>query len=472
MKNNESQTDKILLNESITKLLVKYSVPAIIGMLVSALYNVVDRMFIGNIPEVGAIAITGIGVTMPFVTILLAFGMLLGVGAAANISIKLGQGKRDDAEKIVGNLLLLSAPVGGIITVVGLIFSQEILTAFGASSESLVYAEKYMNIILAGSIFNIAGFALGNTLRSDGSPKISAAIMVFSCLLNIILDPIFIFKFNMGIEGAAYATILSQILTFILTVGYYLSRYSNLKLKKENFFWNMEISKIILIIGLPPFVMQLVNSLIQIINNNILKAYGGDFAIGAMATVNGIGMLCLMPIFGIAQGSQPIIGYNYGAKNYDRVKETIYKSGIFAFLLLVIPYFIVQFFSDSVIKTFNSDPAIVNIAVRGLKIYTLCYPTIAIGMVGSQFFQAIAKAKIALFLSLSRQALILIPVTLILTPIIKLDGVWVAQPVSDFLSAILASYFVIKEFRKFDVLQKEEDIEEEIIENLVEERCI
>ncbi|MGL4567034.1 MAG: MATE family efflux transporter, partial [Fusobacteriaceae bacterium] len=271
---------------------------------------------------------------------------------------------------------------------------------------------------------------------------------------------------------AAYATILSQILTFILTVGYYLSRYSNLKLKKENFFWNMEISKIILIIGLPPFVMQLVNSLIQIINNNILKAYGGDFAIGAMATVNGIGMLCLMPIFGIAQGSQPIIGYNYGAKNYDRVKETIYKSGIFAFLLLVIPYFIVQFFSDSVIKTFNSDPAIVNIAVRGLKIYTLCYPTIAIGMVGSQFFQAIAKAKIALFLSLSRQALILIPVTLILTPIIKLDGVWVAQPVSDFLSAILASYFVIKEFRKFDVLQKEEDIEEEIIENLVEERCI
>ncbi|MGL4944665.1 MAG: MATE family efflux transporter, partial [Fusobacteriaceae bacterium] len=212
MKNNESQTDKILLNESITKLLVKYSVPAIIGMLVSALYNVVDRMFIGNIPEVGAIAITGIGVTMPFVTILLAFGMLLGVGAAANISIKLGQGKRDDAEKIVGNLLLLSALVGGIITVVGLIFSQEILTAFGASSESLVYAEKYMNIILAGSIFNIAGFALGNTLRSDGSPKISAAIMVFSCLLNIILDPIFIFKFNMGIEGAAYATILSQIL--------------------------------------------------------------------------------------------------------------------------------------------------------------------------------------------------------------------------------------------------------------------
>ncbi|MGL4567882.1 MAG: MATE family efflux transporter, partial [Fusobacteriaceae bacterium] len=203
MKNNESQTDKILLNESITKLLVKYSVPAIIGMLVSALYNVVDRMFIGNIPEVGAIAITGIGVTMPFVTILLAFGMLLGVGAAANISIKLGQGKRDDAEKIVGNLLLLSALVGGIITVVGLIFSQEILTAFGASSESLVYAEKYMNIILAGSIFNIAGFALGNTLRSDGSPKISAAIMVFSCLLNIILDPIFIFKFNMGIEGAA-----------------------------------------------------------------------------------------------------------------------------------------------------------------------------------------------------------------------------------------------------------------------------
>ncbi|MGL4568465.1 MAG: MATE family efflux transporter [Fusobacteriaceae bacterium] len=472
MKNNELKTDRTLLDEPIIKLLVKYSVPAIIGMLVSALYNVVDRMFIGNIPEVGAIAITGIGVTMPFVTILLAFGMLLGVGAAANISIKLGQGKKYEAEKIIGNLLLLSAVIGGIIAVVGLIFSQEILLAFGASSESLSYAKKYMDIILAGSIFNIAGFALGNTLRSDGSPKISAAIMVVSCMLNIILDPIFIFKLNMGIEGAAYATILSQILTFVLTIGYYLSRYSNLKLKKENFFWNTEISKIILIIGLPPFVMQLVNSLIQIINNNILKAYGGDFAIGAMATVNGIGMLCLMPIFGIAQGSQPIIGYNYGAKNYLRVKETVYKSGIFAFLLLVIPYFIVQFFPDSVIKTFNSDPAIVRIAVRGLKIYTLCFPVIAIGMVGSQFFQAIAKPKTALFLSLARQALILIPVTFVLTPMIKLDGVWVAQPVSDFLSALLAAYFVIKEFKKFDTVQKDEETEDKISENLVEERCI
>ncbi|MGL5125447.1 MAG: MATE family efflux transporter [Fusobacteriaceae bacterium] len=463
-KNNEIREESYLLNDSIIKLLVKYSIPAIIGMLVSALYSVVDRMYIGNIPEVGAIAITGIGVTMPFVTILLAFGMLIGVGSAANISIKLGQKKKNDAEKIIASTVIVSGVVGVIITVVGLIFCEEILRAFGASNASIIYAKKYMDIILWGAAFNIAGYALGNTIRTDGSPKISAFIMIVSCALNIVLDPIFIFTMNMGIEGAAYATVLSQVLTFCLAIFYYKSKKSNLKLKKENLVWDFNIAKIIVIIGLPPFVMQLVNCIIQILNNNILKTYGGDYAIGAMATVNGISMLCLMPLFGIAQGSQPIIGYNYGAKKYERVKETLYKSSIFGVLLIIIPYLILQFFPDYVVRLFNSDPYIVNIAVRGLRIYTRCMPAIAIGMIGSQLFQALAKPKIALFLSLARQALILIPVTLILVKFVKLDGVWIAQPVSDFISAVVTSYFVFREFKKFNKLQENEEIVSESVE--------
>ena len=463
-KNNEIKEESSLLNESIMKLLFKYSIPAIIGMLVSALYSVVDRMYIGNIPEVGAIAITGIGVTMPFVTILIAFGMLIGVGAAANISIKLGQGKKNEAEKIIASTLVVSGIVGSVITVIGLVFCEEILRAFGASNASLVYAKKYMDIILWGAALNIGGYALGNTIRTDGSPKISALIMVVSCALNIILDPIFIFTMNMGIEGAAYATVLSQILTFCLTVLYYRSKKSNLKLKKENLVWDFNIAKIIVIIGLPPFVMQLVNCVIQILNNNILKTYGGDYAIGAMATVNGISMLCLMPMFGISQGSQPIIGYNYGAKKYERVKQTLYKPGLFALLLIIIPYLILQFFPDYVVKAFNSDPTIVNVAVRGLRIYTRCMPAIAIGMTGTQLFQAIAKPKIALLLSLSRQALILIPVTLILVKFIKLDGVWIAQPVSDFLSAAITTYFVFREFKKFNSLEESDEIPTESVE--------
>lgn len=445
------KNSKLLLNEPIMKLLVKYSVPAIIGMLVSALYNVVDRMFIGNIPAVGAIAITGIGVTLPFVTILIAFSMLLGVGAAANISIKLGQGERESAEKIIGNTLTLSFIVGGIITILGLVFCDNILIAFGASSESLFYAKKYMWIILMGTIFNIAGYALNSTIRTDGSPKISALIMVFSCMLNIILDPLFIFTFNMGIEGAAYATILSQTLTFVLTIIYYKSKKSTMKLKKEFLKLDMNISKLIFAIGVSPFIMQLITSLIQIINNNILKSYGGDYAIGAMATVNGIAMLCLMPIFGIAQGSQPIIGYNFGAKRYDRVKETVYKSTVFATVLLTLAYLFVQFFPEFIIKTFNSDPNIVSISVRGLKIYSKCMPLIAAGMIGSQFFQAIGKAKVSLLLSLMRQAILLIPITFILIRFIGLDGVWMAQPISDFFTVLVTSYFVIKELRTFDI---------------------
>lgn len=450
MKNNT-----FFLEEPITKLLFKFSIPAIIGMMVSALYSVVDRIFIGNIPHVGAAAIAGIGVTLPFTTIIMAFTMLLGIGSAANISIKLGQGKKESAEKIIGNTLTLSFILSIILTILGIIFCDDILLAFGASNESLLYAKKYMIIILWGTIFNLTGAAINNTLRTDGSPRLSASIMIASCFLNIILDPLFIFVFKMGIEGAAYATVFSQVLTFILSVGYYISKFSNMKLKKKYLSLEYDICKLITLIGISPFVMQLINSLIQIINNNLLSHFGGDYAIGAMAAINGISMLCLMPIYGITQGAQPIIGFNYGAQRFDRVKETVFKSGTLAIVMLTLAYIIVQLFPYYIIKAFSDNENILKVGVRGLRIYTFFFPCIAVGMIGSQFFQAIGRAKISLLLGLMRQAIILIPVTFMLIPFVKIDGVWAAQSISDFITSIVVVFAVKREFKKFPLIEGE-----------------
>lgn len=443
------QLEELLEKESIMKLLIKYSIPSIIGMLVSALYNVVDRIFIGNIKDIGAIAITGIGVTLPFTTILIAFNMLLGVGATANISIKLGKGERKSAELIIGNSLSLSILLGAILTLVGFIFCDEILMIFGASLESLVYAREYMRIILLGNIFNIAGHVLNSTIRTDGSPKAAAIIMILSCLLNFILDPLFIFKFNMGISGAAYATVLSQILTLFLSLKYYLSHHSSLKIKKENLKINLKIIKVIMSIGFSPFIMQIATCIIQVVNNNVLKNYGGDYAIGAMATINGIFLLCLMPVFGITQGAQPIIGYNYGAKNYKRVKETHDKSRNAGVVLLALAFIVIQIFPEWIIRTFTTDPLIGDIAISGLRIYTLFMPMIAVGMIGCQFFQAIGKAKVALFLSLLRQVVLLLPILFVFSKFFGVKGVWLAQCISDLFAASIIGYFAKKQFEKF-----------------------
>lgn len=435
--------------ESVGKLLIKYSIPAIIGMVVNALYNVVDRMFIGNIPNVGPMAITGLGVTMPIVTILLAFGMLIGVGASANISIKLGQGNRDEAERIIGNTLILGLIIGIIITIIGIVFGNELLVLFGASESSLPFAKAYINIILLGSIFNIIAFALSSSIRADGNPKKSAIIMVVGCIINVVLDAIFIFVFGWGIQGAAIATITSQAVTSIWVVVYYTKGDSNLKLKKVNMKLDKRIVKMIFAIGLAPFAMQISASLVQVIANNTLKVYGGDLAIGAMATISAIAMMCLMPIFGINQGAQPIIGYNYGAKKYDRVKKSYLISTIAAIVLLVIGFLIVQIFPQTIIGFFNKDEELMNIAIIGVKIYLSMLPIAAISITGSNYFQSIGSVKKAMFLSLLRQIILLIPLITILPKYLGLKGVWLSQPVSDVLAGIITLCFLVNGFKKY-----------------------
>ena len=443
---------KLLGEESELKLLIKYSVPAIIGMLVNALYNIVDRIFIGHIPGVGPMAITGVGITMPIMSILLGFGMLIGIGATANISIKFGQNKRKDAEKILGNSVALITIISLVLTIVGIVFANSILHLFGASEATIFYAKEYINVILLGTIFNLMSFSLYSTIRADGNPKMSAAVMVLGCIINVILDAVFIFVFNLGIKGAALAT--------LIMLYYYTLGGSNLKLKFETLKLDWRLVKIVLAIGVAPFSMQMAASVVQVIANNALRMYGGDLAIGAMAAISSIAMIFLMPIFGINQGSQPIIGYNYGAKKYERAQKTVKLAMIAATTILVLGGILIQAFPALVISMFNSDPKLLEIGVPGLRIYLFMMPIIGISIIGSNYFQSIGKAKLATFLSLLRQVILLIPLTLVLPKIagLGLTGVWLAGTVSDFLSTIITGLFIIKEFKKEDSIEDEKAI--------------
>ena len=450
-------TQELLAKESIGKLLLKYSVPAIIGMIVNALYNVVDRIFIGNIPGVGSLAITGVGVTMPITTIILGFAMLVGVGATTTISIKLGQGRKEEAAKVIGNAISLAVILSLILTIVGLVFGDVILTKFGASDETLYYAKAYIYIILLGTVFNMVAFALNNTIRGDGNPKLAATIMVIGCVTNIILDAVFIFIFNMGIQGAAIATVISQLVTAVIGLGYYISGKSNLKFDKSSLKLDKQITLKILSIGAAPFAMQIAASLVQVIANNVLKEYGTDLAIGAMATISSVSLMCLMPIFGINQGAQPIIGFNYGAKQEERAQKAFKLSAIVATIILFIA---VQVFPETIIGVFNKDPQFMDISVKGMRIYLLMLPIVGISITGSNYIQSIGEAKTAMFLSLLRQVILLVPFIIILprTFGLGLDGVWIAQPVSDVLTTAVTIFILVKSMKVKEKVEVEEEL--------------
>ena len=437
----------------IGKLLLQYSVPAIIGMIVNALYNIVDRMFIGNIPNIGSLAITGVGITMPIMTIILAFGMLIGIGATANISLNLGKGNRPTAEKLLGNAFTLSIIVGLAIAIVGTICANPILNLFGASENTLFYAKEYLNIILLGCTFNILSFSLNSTVRADGNPKMSSLTMVIGCGTNIILDYVFIF--NLGVKGAALATIISQAITFFIILYYYTIGNSNLKLKVENFKLKKHLVTMTFAIGIAPFATQIANSLVQVIANNALKTYGSDLAIGAMTVISSLNIVFMMPIFGINQGCQPIIGFNYGAKKYKRAKETFKYATMAACVICIIGFTIIQCFPTQIISLFNNDPKLTNLAMRGIRIYLLMMPIVGINIVATSYYQSIGKAKVSMFVSLLRQVILLIPFTIILPKFIGLDGVWAAGACADSLSVIITLILLRKEFKQLDKMQLE-----------------
>lgn len=434
-----------LKNEKIGRLLLKYSLPAILSMMVTSLYNTVDRAFIGSIKDIGALAISGLGVTMPLFTILGAFCVAISVGGSTNISIKLGEEKREEAERILGNTFILSIIVALIIMIFGFYFLEKILYFFGASKETIIYAEDYMRVILIGAWFNFPGFALNNAIRAEGNPKLAGKIMIISCVLNIILDPIFIFLFHMGIKGAALATIICQFIVFLWTMYYFTLGKSNLKLRIKGKILNKNILRAIILIALTPFFMELAAGFIHLITNRILKDYGGDLAIGAMTSITSIYLLFLMPVFGLSQGMQTIVAYNYGAKEYKRAKKTLLMTIIIATSILTLGLVLIRIYPREFINIFTKDKELINIALNGLKIYTIALPTLGISILGAVYFQSIGNVKKSIFLSLLRQVILFIPIVFIIPRVYGINGVWISQPLADIGTTILILIFLIKE---------------------------
>ena len=441
---------------SVMSLLIKFSIPAIIGMVVNMLYNVVDRIYIGNIPDIGGLAITGVGITMPITSIITGVGMLVGIGASASISLALGRQEKEIAEKYLGNGLTTIIVSSIMVAIFGTLFAERILTLFGATNNTMPFALDYIQPLMIGTICNLTAFGLNHSIRSDGSPKISMLTMVIGAVINIILDPIFIFGFDLGIQGAAFATILSQFVAAVWVIYYFTkSKSSTLKLKVPNLKIEFNVLKGIILIGMAPFCMQVASSIVSLFSNRALLEHGGDLAIGAMAIITSVCTIFVMPIYGLNQGSQPIIGYNYGAKQYDRVKKAYYYSLIGSTVILALSWAFITTLPELAVGMFNSDPELTDIAIRGLRVYTLALPLVGMQMTASNYYQAIGKAKQSMLLGLSRQVLILIPAFIILPNLFGLDGVWMAGPIADFLAICISGVLIFKEMKD---LGKEETV--------------
>ena len=431
------QDANFLGTENIRKLFFKFSIPAIIGLLVSALYNIVDRIFIGRIPEIGNYAMTGVGLLFPMVNIILAFALLIGIGSTAAISIKLGQKRKAEAEKILGNAFTLCLLFSLALTILGLIFLKPLLIIFGATANTMSYAYDYGFIFILGILPNMVASTMNHPIRGSGDPKRAAFTMLVGAVLNIILCPIFIFGLNLGVRGAAIATIISQIVSAIFVLQYLFSGKSTLRLLKKNMRLSLAPIYSILSIGVSSFALQIAASIVSVFANNQLLAYGGDMAIGAMVAVTSVGNIFVMIIVGMNQGIQPITGFNYGAGNYQRVLAGLRTALISTFTVGVLSFGLIMLFPSMFMKLFNNDPKLLEYGIRGLRIYNFFLPTVSIQIIMANFFQHIGKAKICMALTLSRQFFILLPFYLILPLFFGLDGVWYAMPAADIFSFLI-----------------------------------
>lgn len=431
--------------EKISTLLLRFSVPAIVGMLVQALYNVVDRIFVGN--GVGALGIAGLTLVFPVMLVQMAFSMLIGLGATSLISIRLGEGRKEEAEQIMSNAFVMLVINAALLSFLGLMFLDPLIRILGASEAVLPYSRDYLSIILWGSVFQSVGFGMNHMIRAQGSPKVAMATMLIGAITNTVLDPVFIFGFGWGIKGAALATVISQIVSCTWVLSYFLRGKSHLRLdlgKARRIEFQVVLQ--IMSIGFAPFAMQLAASVLNLILNQSLAHYGGDLAISAMGVVSSINTIFLMPIFGINQGVQPIIGFNYGAKKYERVKEALRLAILGATTLVTLGFISTRLFPTQFISLFSrNDPELMAFGLKAMKIVMIMFPVVGFQIVGANYFQAVGKPKKAAVLSLSRQVLLLIPALLILPRFFGLNGVFYALPVSDAGSTILTGILLWRE---------------------------
>lgn len=432
--------------EKISKLLWEFSIPAIVGMIVISLYAVIDRIFVGRF--VGSAAIAGMSITMPISFVMMACGMLIGVGSGALISIRLGEKKMDEAERILGNAVSLVLIFSTILSGLMLYFLDDLLLLFGASQQILPYGKQFIAIILYGSIFQYLSFTLTAIIRAEGSPRTAMVIMICNAGLNIILDYIFVYLLGYGVPGTAIATIISQCLATVLALFYFRGNNNMLRLRVKYMRLNYRLVLGIFSIGMAPFLMQLSGSLINILLNKGLSTYGGDTAIAAFGVISTVGMFLLMPVFGINQGVQPIIGYNYGAKDYKRVKKALRLAVYAAVTICTAGFLLVQIFPKQLMSIFSNDAKLLETSTHGLHFFMLLLPVVGYQIVCSNFFQAIGKAGKSMLMSLMRQVIALIPLVLILPRYYGLDGIWYAAPLSDLIAFIVTTIFIIFEWKK------------------------
>lgn len=436
----------ILGEAPIGKLLVEYSIPAIIGMTLTSLYNIIDSIFIGH--GVGALAISGLAITFPLMNLLVAFCTLVGVGGATLSSIRLGQKDKKGAEDILGNVAILCVINAIFYGGLAFIFLEPILFFFGASEATLPYARDFMQIILLGSPISYVMIGLNNIMRATGYPKKAMLSSMLTVGCNIILAPIFIFVLNWGIRGAALATICSQFIGMLWVLYHFYSPKTYIRFQRHSMRLKQHIIANIFAIGMSPFVMNVCACCIVIFINNRLLNYGGDMAIGAFGILNRIQMLFVMIVMGITMGMQPITGYNYGAQHFDRVKRTL-KLGITAGCIITTLGFIIgELFPGIFVGMFTDNHELTDEATLALRIGILSFPVVGAQIVITQFFQSIGKAWISIFLSLSRQLLFLLPGLAFLPPFYGVEGVWFSMPLSDALAFAVAALMLAYHYKK------------------------
>jgi putative MATE family efflux protein len=447
-----SKNSQELEEQPIGKLMWRFFWPALIGVLANSLYNIVDRIFIGR--GVGAEALSGLSVVFPIMIIVVAFGMLIGIGAGVRVSIAMGKKDIDMAERVVGNGFVLMVIVSIVVTIIGFIIKDPLLRSFGANNVTIKYAEDYLNIILMGNIFQIVGFSMNNIIRSEGSPMKAMISMLVSAGLNAIFAPVFIFIFHMGVKGAALATVLAQFFLMVWVLRHFLLKKSILQLKIDHMKLDSHIIRQIVSIGMSPFAMQIAGSFVQASFNKHLIHYGGDIAAGAMGIINSVSILIVMSIIALNMASQPIIGFNYGARKYNRVRETWSIGIIAATVIALIAFIVVELFPGAIIRLFNTtDSDLFRIGTRGMRIFVLMLPLVGFQIICSNYFQSIGKAKISLFLTLLRQLIILLPLLLLFSKMWGMDGIWIAAPVSDFISTCIVLVFYSIEKKKLRLLE-------------------
>ena len=426
----------------VSRLLMQYALPAIVAMVASSLYNMVDSIFIGQ--GVGALAIAGLAITFPFMNLSAAFGAAIGVGSCTFISMKLGQRDYAIANKILGNCMMLNIVVGLCFGGICLLFLDPILRFFGASDNTLPYARDYMQIILCGNVFTHLYFGLNAVLRSASKPRHAMYATIFTVVVNTILDPIFIYGLDLGIRGAAFATVLSQFLALSWQWRLFSNKNELLHFDYSLFRLDKPIVKNIIGIGISPFAMNACSCIVVIFVNTCLLKHGGDLAVGAYGIANRIGFVFVIVAMGVNQGMQPIAGYNYGAQNYDRLRKVVKLAISCATVVCTVGFLVAMFAAHPCARLFTKDESLINLASTAIRMMMMMFPIVGFQIVVTSFFQSIGKAKVSMFLSLSRQLLFLVPALAIFSEIWGLWGIWSAMPFSDALATVVAAVMMKK----------------------------